>query len=69
MVLLGRGSCQRRRLCNFCRYEELIEYRLPACGVDKTCTIIDLKGLGLKQFTPQVKNMMQVMLRVGHLYA
>eukprot|EP00453_Perkinsus_chesapeaki_P004267 CAMPEP_0185924022 /NCGR_PEP_ID=MMETSP0924C-20121207/11886_1 /TAXON_ID=321610 /ORGANISM="Perkinsus chesapeaki, Strain ATCC PRA-65" /LENGTH=58 /DNA_ID=CAMNT_0028658391 /DNA_START=132 /DNA_END=304 /DNA_ORIENTATION=- len=25
-------------------YEELIEYRLPACGVDKTCTIVDLKG-------------------------
>ncbi|EER02087.1 phosphatidylinositol/phosphatidylcholine transfer protein, putative [Perkinsus marinus ATCC 50983] len=47
-------------------YEELIEYRLPACGVDKTCTIIDLKGLGLKQFTPQVKNMMQKLAKVAN---
>ncbi|KAF4679665.1 cytosolic factor, phosphatidylinositol/phosphatidylcholine transfer protein [Perkinsus olseni] len=47
-------------------YEELIAYRLPACGVDKTCTIIDLKGLGLKQFTPQVKNMMQKLAKVAN---
>ncbi|KAF4737258.1 cytosolic factor, phosphatidylinositol/phosphatidylcholine transfer protein, partial [Perkinsus olseni] len=47
-------------------YEELVAYRLPACGVDKTCTIIDLKGLGLKQFTPQVKNMMQKLAKVAN---
>ncbi|KAF4681341.1 cytosolic factor, phosphatidylinositol/phosphatidylcholine transfer protein [Perkinsus olseni] len=47
-------------------YEELTAYRLPACGVDKTCTIIDLKGLGLKQFTPQVKNMMQKLAKVAN---
>ena len=51
-------------------YEKFLSERLPACShaighpVETSCTILDLQGVGLKQFW-SVKNHVQEMAKVG----